>query len=386
MQANGKFVEGKDYILLERARFMDEMGFERPAEAFSVLLPKGWKHEGGVTWKDMNGCRGEMVNAHWSTSSPDGAIRFESLPIHTWGAASDPMMMQSMQMMAQNGGCEVGEPMDAEQYVRNVLGPRALDGATITEVKRNEDVANDLERSSAKYKSAAEQYGGSVQVLPSAVIGRLKWADGTEGIALCSVVSMLTTTQDMYSGNMQQFSTSTASERSWIRFPAARREEAEKFLATLKSSYRTNPLWQEAVNDFFVRMRQQQDVNHRERMQALADQTAANTQAHNQRMANIQQQGAANTEAHNQRMANMDQNMRTWETQQSSQDRMHTSFVQTIRGVESYKDGSGSVELSSGYDQAWSRGDGTYILSNSPSFDPSSAFQDQNWQQMERTQ
>ncbi|HRP00558.1 MAG TPA: hypothetical protein PLN54_14075, partial [Flavobacteriales bacterium] len=75
--------------------------------------------------------------------------------------------------------------------------------------------------------------------------------------------------------------------------------------------------------------------------------------------------------------------MRSWEQQQAAQDRQHTQFVQTIREVETYRDGTGTVELSSGYEQAWSRGDGTYILSNKPGFDPSSVFQDQNWQQMQ---
>ena len=47
-QQPGKFTEGKDYVVLERVRFMDNTGFEQPAEAFSILLPKGWTHEGGV--------------------------------------------------------------------------------------------------------------------------------------------------------------------------------------------------------------------------------------------------------------------------------------------------------------------------------------------------
>ena len=116
------------------------------------------------------------------------------------------------------------------------------------------------------------------------------------------------------------------------------------------------------------------------------DQRFDQSRGHNQRMANIQAQGAAGTAAHNDRMASMDNQMRSWESQQSSQDRKHTSFVQTIREVQTYQDGNGKVELSSGYDQAWSRGDGTYILSNSPSFDPSSVLQDQNWKEMTPTQ
>jgi hypothetical protein len=58
--------------------------------------------------------------------------------------------------------------------------------------------------------------------------------------------------------------------------------------------------------------------------------------------------------------------------------------VQTIREVETWKEGDGSVELTAGYEQAWSRGDGSYILSNKPGFDPSSVLQDQAWKPMQR--
>src|SRR5262245_34808920 len=97
-RSGASFIEGKDYTILERVRFLDEQGFQQPAEAFSVLLPKGWKHSGGIQWNDMDGCRGELVTASWTASSSDGAIRFTALPLRTWGSASDPMMQQSMMM------------------------------------------------------------------------------------------------------------------------------------------------------------------------------------------------------------------------------------------------------------------------------------------------
>jgi hypothetical protein len=375
--------EGKDYVVLERVRFMDGQGFEQPAEAFSILLPQGWKHEGGVVWKGLNECRGEMVSARWSVGSPDGAITFTVLPNHTWASASDPMMMQSMQMQAQQGGCEVGAPMDASTYLREVLVRTELRGATINEVKENTEVAREMERSAAASKAAFEQWGGTAQLMPSASIARLKWADGTEGIALVSVLNVVNVMQNAYTGEMQQLTNSNAAERSILRFPANRKEEAERVLATIKSSYRTNPQWKAAVESYFAQLRQHQDRIHHQRMAAIDQQTAAMTRAHNQRMADIQAQGAANTARYNERIGAMDQRMRSWEQQQSSQDRQHTQFIKAIRGVETWNDGSnGSVELTSGYDHAWSRGDGTYILSNSPNFDPSSTFQDQAWKPM----
>jgi len=388
------FVEGKDYVVLERVRFLDEQGFESPAEAFSVLLPKGWKHDGGVTWKGLQECRGELVSAKWSASSPDDAIQFVSLPLRAWGSASDPTMQQMMKAQAASGGCEVGGVMSAEQYVREVFGPRELKGASIVEVKANDAATREMDQSSQKTKAEIARYGGRADIKNSAVVARLHWSDGFEGIALISVSNM-----NISLGTGSRLTSSISTERSFIRFPAARKDEAERFLATVKSSVRTNPEWKRSVDEFFVRMRENQDTQHRQRMAAIDQQTRANTAAHNQRMNNIQAQGAANTAAFNQRMKDMDtqqqawksqQNsqdaqMRSWESQQSADDRMHKRFVQTIREVETYQDSSGTVELSSGYDQAWSRGDGTYILSNSPGFDPSSAFQDQSWKQMKLT-
>ena len=79
----------------------------------------------------------------------------------------------------------------------------------------------------------------------------------------------------------------------------------------------------------------------------------------------------------------MDIELRNWEATQSSQDRMHTNFIKTIREVENYRDETGKYEMVSGYNHAWSRSDGTsFILSNNPNFDPSSVLQDQRCKEM----
>lgn len=383
-----QYVEGKDYTVLERVRFMDSAGFQQPAEAFSVLLPRGWSHDGGIQWKNLQQCRGEMVGAQWTVASPDGTIRFKALPVHAWGTASDPMMLQALHQQAQQGGCEVGDAMSAEQYVRDVFAPRELDGATITEVRANEAATAELRRQADADMPKLQPYlpaGASVRVGMDAVTARLTWPDGTEGIALVSVTSLETTMQNPYTGQMQRLVNGGAPERSYIRFPAAQRQQAEILLANLKSSYRTNPQWKEAIDGYFERMRRQQDAIHHQKMEAIAIQTAANARAHAQRMADIQRQGAASTQRFQQRMADMDSSMRAWETQQASRDRSHTAFVQSIREVETWQGNDGKVELSSGYSQAWSRGDGSYILSNSPSFDPRSVLLDQNWQELKRS-
>ena len=84
-------------------------------------------------------------------------------------------------------------------------------------------------------------------------------------------------------------------------------------------------------------------------------------------------------------MKDMDTEMRTWEAKQSSQDKMHTDFIKTIREVENFSDETGKYEMMSGYNHAWSRGDGTsFVLSDNPNFDPAFVFKDQAWKQMKK--
>jgi hypothetical protein len=75
-----------------------------------------------------------------------------------------------------------------------------------------------------------------------------------------------------------------------------------------------------------------------------------------------------------------------YQEQQRVQDRLADSFSQSQRGVEHFIDPSSRerVELSAGYRQAWSNGNGEYILSDDVNFDPSVSLHE-NWTQLNRT-
>lgn len=107
------FVEGKDYLVLERRRFLDETRFDRPVEAFSMLFPRGWNIQGGVKWRGIQECRGDIVSNQVKATSPDGAIQYEAMPSRTFTWTDDQMMLQVMQAGAQRGGCAINQPFDA---------------------------------------------------------------------------------------------------------------------------------------------------------------------------------------------------------------------------------------------------------------------------------
>jgi hypothetical protein len=63
---------------------------------------------------------------------------------------------------------------------------------------------------------------------------------------------------------------------------------------------------------------------------------------------------------------------RTYEHRQAGLDRQFERQSQALRGVEIFVDPAtdSRIELSTGYERAWTNGLGDYLLSNSPDFDP----------------
>jgi uncharacterized protein YcbK (DUF882 family) len=138
------------------------------------------------------------------------------------------------------------------------------------------------------------------------------------------------------------------------------------------ASMRSNNVYADAVNNFWLQVRQQKNRTHWEKIRLMDEQT--------------RQIGERAIQQGNQRLKDMDNQMRSWEaTQTSSSDKMHTDFIKTIREVENFKDETGKYEVASGYDHVWSRGDGSsFVLSNNPNFDAASVFQDQSWKPMQK--
>lgn len=61
----------------------------------------------------------------------------------------------------------------------------------------------------------------------------------------------------------------------------------------------------------------------------------------------------------------------SWENYNASMDRNSREFAEYIRGTETYDSpGGGTVQLDNSYEHAWELDDGSYVLTNDPSFNP----------------
>jgi hypothetical protein len=67
---------------LQPATIMDASGFEKPVVAASVLVPVGWRAQGGYVWNVGNPCAAGDYQLNWSVSAPDGisAVAFVVKP------------------------------------------------------------------------------------------------------------------------------------------------------------------------------------------------------------------------------------------------------------------------------------------------------------------
>jgi hypothetical protein len=354
-------VEGKDYIVLKRVRILDEMGFDKPVEAMSLLAPSDWRAAGGVRWKSLNECRAEIVSWTMELTSPDGAIRFSVLPIHYFGISEDPMTQQSLIAASQQGGCKVSPPLNAEQYLENMA--RTELGASVSNIRTDESMKAVLDKSSADNNQASQQYGTGLTSSGSGVYGTLTYPDGTKGLAQIGVMMSKKEGRDMYTGAPNGFASTFVFHQAVIRYPAAREAEALKIFGTITASHRVNPVWKQAKEAFLTRLGNVEHAGRMERLRLMGEQSKAYAKS---------QSDAA------------DARMRDWERSQASSDASHNRFIQTIREVETWKDGEGNpVELNAGYSHGWSKPDGSYILTNNSLFDPAVELQ-QDWVRMQK--
>ncbi len=366
-----QFTAGKDYMEFVRARVMDKVGFQQPVEAFSFLMPEGWTFDGGIIWNPPGTtCAGTNLGVR--AVSPDGKYSFEMMPSYVWSFVPDPQLAQIQQQQQFPKYCSYGEPMNADVYFKQVFAPNELGNPTIINIKENNEGVKTLQEYVERKREEYYLYNpAQVNFYPSAITATVKWDNNSEAIVLCGVLIIESINLNQYNGSYSKNFVSTASERVVFMYPAGENEKAANILSLMMGSYRTNTAWKNTVDGFWKAVSLQEHREHVGRIQMIDEQT--------------RQMGNAAIAKGQQNLNNMDANIRSWEASQQSQDRMHSSFVKSIREVENYRDETGTIELSSGYNHAWSRSDGSsFIMSDDPNFDPSSVFQDQRWKEMKR--
>lgn len=351
----------KNYILLKRERVLDTMGFDKPVEAVSILLPEGWKMSGGVTWKGINECRAEIVQQQIKATSPDGEIEYNFYPNRSFVYSADPSFRELIQVGANSGGCQVTEPFEASDWIRRFAEEEL--NADVIDITPDRERENTFKELYEKMNSQNRGQNLSTTSVTTFVNSELRFSDGREGVAQTGVTQYTTQHPNYMQGGSISSSSTNVFYNMVIKFPAERRKEALEVAALITTSSRTNPIWNEAKTEFLTKLGNIEHAGRMERIRLVGEQSRAYAR---------------------ERDRAMDDQMRSWERRQASSDASHEKYIRSIREVEVWKnDGGDPVELTSGYKYGYSRPDGSYILTDDSRFDPAIEFKE-NWKKMEK--
>ncbi len=349
---------------------MDQYGFGQPIEVLRFLAPVGWKMEGGVKWA-ASGCTSNIASLSARIASPDGTMAFEIFTPYTWQWNDDPLAQQTgrqaEQMNAAIRPCSMRPIVNAQTYLRQAVvstyrrGARFEQGMPMPQAAQAQDVM--------LRQQLAQQIQAGLASGTKADAGRVVIAYDVNGTpveeSLTAVIGMIvrqtpSATAAMQGGmrNVNSY-TLTAGSIFGMRTPAGEQERRAPLYSTMIASIRPNMNWVNAYQQM------QMNIGNAEQIE-VAKRMAINNETNHAVSAIITQQ---------------------YQETQRVQDRLADSFSLSQRGVEHFVDPSSHerVELSAGYRQAWSNGNGEYILSDDVNFDPSVSLHE-SWTQLNRTQ
>ncbi len=325
------------------AQIVDRQGFERPMPAVTLLVPAGWKVQSEVAWARGPSC-GRPYHPRLLAQSPDGQSAIEIFGGETWGTSSYGPPVPN---------CPVANLSSAEAFLRAWV-QRHRPGAQWLGYKPNP--------ARQRQPQNTPMPAGFMRSGVDAGQAQISWQRNgqTQHEWLGTVVSLNASRLQM--PGVPPADTLIGEATGVISWRAPAGQLSEKLFGAIWQSLQTDPQWAA-------------------RIQAGMQQMAADNAATQQRIAQIQAQGARDTMAQMQKRHEIrmqtQQDIATmrnqgWQNQQAQQDRQQRATVDTINEVRRYRnpDGAGTVALPQYWQHAWKLRDGSYLLTDSPNFDP----------------
>ncbi len=337
------------YVRLKRAEIIDRHGFEKPMRAASLLVPSDWTMQDQVQWATQPGAT-SIVQVTFRAASADGRYGLELFPVYTWGWSDNPMMQQTMQMAAQNGGTPAMPPMSAKEFLTKVAVPNVRQGAKVVAVDKIPGVDQALDQQVKMQMQAARQVGYPMNLRAEHARALVRHGQTEEWLT----AAIYTTTTD-YGMGMGTSYVSVAQYVFAFKAPAGELTAKDALFQMILSTVAVDPQWQARVNQVNLNIQRANAKGAADRAKIIADTNA--------------EVNRTITEG--------------YEARQRSQDRNHENFTDYIRGVQRYQDpASGEqMKLTSGYSHVWSSGNGEYVFTDSATFRPAQVL-DGTWTEL----
>ncbi len=358
--------------LLHQVEILDTQGFGQRLVAGTFLAPAGWEAQGFAKWpgKKIVPCK-PTPGFLYQATAPDKLTGVQVLPGDSWLWSPNPVLAQQLRQLSQSTHvvthCEIKPAGAAEAYLREFLrqGAAGIQIESSGPLPNAAKLAQQVQQLNAQSR---QQYGMRAPVM-AIDTARLHLAgDGsgnpshtpTEGYIETAIVTVSHPTP---AGMMVQVNVPLIVNKF---APHGQIAQWDKLLTSIADSATSDPQWQQRVDTFQAGLQRIQNNIDRDDQQ-----TASN-------ISHIQQD--ANNYAYN----------KIRSVQQSSQgaiDKSSHAFALSMNDTQEYHDpATGKTVLGSNqYNHVYSNGQGEYIYSDSPSYDPN-ATQRGNWQEMQPQQ
>jgi hypothetical protein len=327
-------------VMMQKAEIVDASGFAQPMVAATLLVPAGWRTEGGIVWGAFGQCGGDYAHK-WSMTSPDGSSALSVTPVANWSG------VRSMYPAAQQQeACEQAFYSSAREYLE-VTARRLHPQGRILDYRPLPDEAKPIQDAIAQLVPMNVQnmqsriYADAGEIL---VAYQENGRDMRETIMTLVVISQVRMGDVMNPGQIMMETISGAPGAiAVVKAPNGALDLGLR--KRVQSSLRFTPQWSAEIAKFQAR-----------KSKAFGD---GMNDGHDTRMDAIKKTGEIINGMYDDRQIVNDRNRR--------------EFIEAVRGVETYNDPvyGGPVQLDHTYDHAWRvNNNDSYILTNDPNFNP----------------
>ncbi len=319
-------------------------------EAFRLLIPKGWRAEGAITWSANPAL---PATSRFRFYNPEGQEEFNLFPMRSYFWTNNQLSLRTNPPGTLWFGTPVAAPIDLHAAFTKVIIPAFRKKASGLTVIREQDVPElvKLARGEEVQGVRISAAGGKMR------IGYHEDGRHKEEELYAAVSQVVTDIPGGYSGSYYtnywfiDYIFSFKAEKGGL-------DSRARTFQTMVYSFKVNPRW-------FAKV-----VNVKE---LLVKRYIQGIKAIGKMGSIVAQSGSQMRE----------EQQRDWERRQEVKDRIAQNFSDNIRGVERYNDphSGKEVELPSGYGNAWSNNLGEYIITDSPSYNPN-VGSNLHWEQM----
>ena len=337
-------------VRYKTASYVDTQGIG--TKAFSLLIPSDWQFEGTVVWNLDNTLM--PASAYIRTWSPSGNEEFDVFPNQAFYWTDNPLIQQTNPPGSTYFGATVSAPLGPIEALKQVVLP------TFRSNVENVNVVSEqlLPSMDQLFKTGTDPASGISYFVNS---GKIRVEYSLNGVAMedemyCVIQSINIPLQSIYG--------TTTSSNWYMSYLASFRAEKgqldsqSKVFQTIAYSCGIDKNWLNKYNQLVAYLIQ----NQIRQIQSAGQLSNILAQTSDQ----ISQE-----------------NLQDWEQRQSVNDRLTTDFCNQILEIQPYNnpiDGT-TVDLPSGYNNAWVNGNGEYILADNSDFNPNIGS-NLNWQPM----